>query len=642
MFDFIRNNKKFLMGFLMLLIVPSFVFFGIQGYQDMNEKGEVVAKVGKHDITREAWERQHRSELEKVMARSPGLDRSLLDGEGPRLATLENMVDERVLAETAQKQHIAITDQRLAEQLAQDPNIATLRDAEGKLDVKRYQELLAMQGMTPEMFENNVRAEMARRQVLMGVARSGFVTDSLASTTLRALLERREIQFALFQPRDFRANVQVSDDDIQKYYDEHRASFKTAEQVDAEYVVLDLDAVARTVKLNEADLRAYYEQNNATLAQQEQRRASHILLNVKPGAAAEEKTKVKADAQALLAELRKSPARFAELAKSRSQDPGSAANGGDLDFFARGSMVKPFEDAAFALEKGQISDVVESEFGYHIILLTDIRRPTPPSFEAARPKLEADLKRQQAQRQFAEAAEVFSNTVYEQADSLAPVAEKQGLTVHKVEGLLRSGSADKDETLSNPRLLQALFAEDSLNQKRNIAAVELGPNRLASARVVAYRPAKERPLDEVKQAVREVLVQQRALELAKAEGKAKLEAWPKSPDSAKLAAPVVVARNQLQGLPVPLLKAALSVPASANVAAWTGADLGKDGYAVVRVNRVLERAEPSAAEAEQERAQMSQMQAKAETLAYKNYLRKYLKAEVRVKKSEDSAAEAKN
>jgi len=551
------------------------------------------------------------------------------------------MLDERVLAETAQSQRLTVTDQRLAEQLAQDPNIATLRDAEGKLDVNRYQELLAMQGMTPAMFENNVRADMARRQVLMGVARSGFVTDAVSSAALRALFERREIQYAIFQPKDFRASIQVSDDDIQKYYEEHRASFKTTEQVDAEYVVLDLDAVARTVKLNEADLRAYYDQNNATLAQQEQRRASHILLNVKPGATAEEKAKIKADALALLAELRKSPGRFAELAKSRSQDTGSAANGGDLDFFARGSMVKPFEDAAFALEKGQISDVVESEFGFHIIQLTDIRRPTPPAFESVRPKLEADLKRQQAQRQFAEAAEVFSNTVYEQADSLAPVAEKQGLTVHKVENLQRSGSAGKDDVLSNARLLQALFAEDSLSQKRNIAAVELGPNRLASARVLAYRPAKERPLEEVKQEVREALVQQRSLELAKAEGKAKQESWSKSPENAKLAAPVVVARNQPQGLPVPLLQAAMSAPASANVAAWTGADLGQNGYVVVRVNRVLERAAPDATQAAQERVQVSQMQAQAEALAYKNYLRKHLKAEVLVKNAEDSSVAAK-
>lgn len=642
MFDFIRNNKKFLMGFLMLLIVPSFIFFGIQGYQSMDDKGEVVAKVGKHDITREAWEREHRSEIEKLLSRSPGLDRGLLDSEGPRFATLENMVDERVLAETAQSQHIAITDQRLAEQLAQDPNIASLRDADGKLDVKRYQELLAMQGMTPEMFENNVRADMARRQVLMGVARSGFATEAVSNAALRALFERREIQFALFQPRDYRAQVQVSDEDIQKYYEEHRAQFKTPEQVDAEYVVLDLDALARSIKLNESDLRAYYEQNNATLAQQEQRRASHILLTFKPDATADEKAKVKAEAQALLAELRKSPNRFAELAKTRSQDPGSAANGGDLSFFTRGSMVKPFEDAAFALEKGQISDVVESEFGYHIIQLTDVRRPAPPAFDAVRPKLEAELKRQQAQRQFAEAAETFSNTVYEQAESLSHVAEKQGLTVHKVEGLLRSGPAAKDDVLSNPRLLQALFAEDALSQKRNIAAVELGPNRLASARVLFHRPAQDRPLDEVKQEVRDVLVQQRAVELAKAEGKAKQEAWSKAPDNSKLSAPVVVARNQLHGLPLPMLKAALAASASANVAAWTGADLGGDGYAVVRVNRVLEREEPSAAQAEQERAQMSQMQAQAEALAYKQFLRKKTKAEVLAKKSEESAEKSKN
>jgi peptidyl-prolyl cis-trans isomerase D len=223
------------------------------------------------------------------------------------------------------------------------------------------------------------------------------------------------------------------------------------------------NAVASKISLSEADLRAYYEQNNASLAQQERRRASHILLTVDASAAEADKAKVRQQAEALLAELRQAPDRFAELARTRSQDPGSAAQGGDLDFFQRSDMVKPFADAVFALQKGAISDVVETEFGFHIIRLTDIRTPAPEPFDAARPRLETELKRQQAQRQYAEAAEDFSNMVYEQSDALAPAADKLGLVVRQASNVLRTGPSDANAhpALANPKVLTALFAADA-------------------------------------------------------------------------------------------------------------------------------------------------------------------------------------
>ncbi len=641
MFDFFRSNIKFLMGFLMLLIIPSFVLFGIEGYQSMGQNGEVVAKVGKHEITQEEWENRHRADLENLVARMSGLDRATLDGEAPRLATLERMVNERVVAQAVQDTRIAVTDQRLARELAQDPTIAALRTEDGKLDVSRYQELLRAQGMTPEMYESSVRADLARRQVTQGVAASSFVPEAVATAALNAVFERREVQLALFSPRDFRAAVTVSDDDVKKYYYANPSQFQLPEQVDVEYAVLDLDAVARGIALSEADVRAYYEQNNAALAQQEQRRASHILLTLDPAASTEAKAKVKAEAQAILAQLRQAPGRFAELAKTRSQDPGSAVNGGDLDFFSRGSMVKPFEDAVFALSKGQLSDVVESEFGYHIILLTDVRRPVPPTFETVRGKLEAELKRQQAQRQFAEVAESFSNQVYEQAESLAPVAAKLGLTVHKVQGVLRSGPSGSDSTdVLAPQVLQALFAEDSLRQKHNIAAVEVGPNRLVSARVLEHRPAALQPLEVVKDQVRERLVNERATALAHTEGQAKLAAWQAAPASAVLRPPLLLARNQPQGVPPAVLKSAFAALAGPSTAAWTSADLGNDGFVVVRVNRVLPRTMPDPAQAEQERLQVAQLSAQAETQAYLAYLRASMKTKVLAKKSAETTGVA--
>lgn len=626
MFDFFRKHMKLFMGLLFIPLVIGFVLFGVQGY-DRTDGADKVAEVAGKAITRQELDNAHRREVEQRLAAAPTLDRALLESDQARQLTLERLIAERVLALAAHDQRIVTPDQRLARELLQDPGIASLRKPDGQLDLQRYHEALRAQGMTPEQYENSLRQDIARRQVLASVSASSILPAAVAQPALGAWFERREIQLARFAPADFAAKVQVSDADVEAYYQANAARFQSPEQADIEYVLLDLDAVSRRITLSEADLRARYEQSLANLAKDEQRRASHILLTVAPDAAAADKAKVREQAQALLAELRQSPARFAELAKARSQDPGSAAKGGDLDFFSRGSMVKPFEDAVFALNKGQISDLVESEFGFHIILLTDVRQPAKPSFESQRAQLEQALKREQALKAYAEAAEQFGNLVYEQADSLKPAADKLGLSVKTFQGLPRGGPVAGDALLANPKLLHAIFADDALRSRRNTEAVEVGANQLAAARVLQHRPAATRPLAEVSAQVRQSLVQQRALELALADGKAKLEAW-KGGAAASLPAAVTVSRQQPQGLPQPLISAALSVKVAKGQPGWAGVDLGAQGYAVVRVNQVLAPESLAAAQAEQGRSQLAQMWAQAEVQAYLERLKQRYKAKI--------------
>lgn len=631
MFDFFRKHMKLFMGLLFIPLVIGFVLFGVQGY-DRSGGADKVAEVAGKAITRQELDNAHRSEVEQRLASMPGLDRAQLESDAARRLTLDRLIGQRVLALAAKDQHVVTSDQRLVRELSQDPAIASLRKPDGQLDLQRYNEALRAQGMTPEQYENSLRQDLAQRQVLAGISASSLLPAALAQPALAAWFERREVQIARFVPADFVAKVQVGDADVESYYQANLARFQTPEQADIEYLVLDLDAVARRLTVSDADLRARYEQKLAQLAKDEQRRASHILLTVAPDAAAADKAKVKEQAQALLAELKQKPARFAELAKARSQDPGSAAKGGDLEFFSRGSMVKPFEDAAFALAKGQISELVESEFGFHIIQLTDIRQPAKPSFESLRAELERELKQQQSLKAYVEAAEQFGNLVYEQADSLKPAADKLGLSIKTQAGLQRSGptAAGADALLANPKLLQAVFADDALRSKRNTEAVEVGPNQLVAARVLQHRPAATRPLAEVSAQVRQALVQQRALELAQAEGKAKLEAW-KGGAAASLPAAIVVSRQQAQGLPQPLVSALLSAPVAKGQPGWAGVDLGPQGYAVARVNQVLAPETLPAPQAEQGRQQLAQMWAQAEAQAYLEALKKHYKVKILIK-----------
>ncbi len=626
MFDSIRNHKKYLMGFLLILIIPSFVLFGVQGYTDFNQRGDTVATVDGQDIGKAEWDQAHRTESQRLREQIPNLDAALLDSDSARYATLERMIRDRVLGAAAQKDHLLTSDQRLARALQEDPTIASMRKADGSLDVERYTQLAARQGLTPEGFEAQVRADLSRRQVVAGIQSTGIAPPALAAVSLNAFFERREVRVLPLAAKDFAAKVTPSEAEIEQFYKDNQALFQAPEQVDVEYLVLDSAELAKSITLNEENLRAFYKENAARLSGDEERRASHILLNAAKDAPAAERDAVKAKAQALLQQARKNPAGFADLAKANSQDPGSASKGGDLEFFGRGAMVKPFEEAVFGLQKGQISDVVESDFGFHIILLTDVKAPKQKSFEEMRGQIEADLKKEQAQKRFAESADAFGNTVYEQADSLKPAADQFKLEIKTAKALTREPSPAAG-VLANPKLLAALFAPESLQSKRNTEAVETSSGQMTAARVVNHSPARTLPLAEVAENVRNRLVAKRAAELAKAEGSKRLEAFKAGTDSGTLPASVVIARNSPQGVPAQVLKSALSADAK-TLPAWVGVDLGAQGYAIVKVEKVLPRVAPAANS--QETQQYAQWWSSAEAQAHYELLKQRFKVKILV------------
>jgi len=628
MFDYVRKHTKILMFVMFLLIIPAFVLVGVDGYQRFNETQVPVARVGSRDITQAEWDFSHQSELERIQASAPNVDVKLLDSPQARYASLERLVRERVLVEAADKLHLVTSDARLALELQQNPTIASLRRADGSLDLERYRQLVASQGLTPEGFEARVRRDLSLRQVEQGIVGSVLVAPAMSEVVLGAFFEKREAQIVTLPSSDFAANVTPTDGELEAYYKSHPKEFQAPESVNIEYVVLDLEAIKRSISLSEADLKDYYTQNAARLSGNEERRASHILINAAKDVPAAEREKARARAQELLAQARKAPAEFADLARKNSQDKGSAVGGGDLDFFPRGAMVKPFEDAAFALKKGDISDVVESDFGYHIIQLTDIKAPKQRSFEEVRPALEADLKTQQAQRKFAEAAEAFTNAVYEQPDSLKPAADRLKLEVRTASGVLRKAADGTTGILANGKFLAAVFAEDAIQKKRNTQAVETGPSQLVSGRVIQHAPARTLPLADVRTTVREKVVASRAAELARKEGQTRLAAWKAKP--ADMQAPnIVVSREQSQTIHPLVLNAVLHTDPQA-LPALVGVDLGAQGYAVVKVNRIVSRTAPDARAAKQAREQVAQVWANAENQAYYGVLKERFKAKITV------------
>ena len=638
MFDFVRKHTKVMMFLMFLLIIPAFVLVGVDGFRDASGGTKAVATVASQSITQGEWDQAHKIEVDRLRASMPTLDVKMLESPEARYVTLERLVRERVLAEAAQNAHLNTSDARLARELQQNPTIASLRKEDGSLDIERYRQLAASQGLTPEGFEARVRNDLSVRQVESGVIASAFSPNALADISLNAFFERREVQIVRFTPAEFAGKINPTDAELDAFYQANQTLFQAPESADIEYVVLDLDAAKKTININASDLKTYYEQNVERLSGKEERRASHILINAPKDMPAVDRQKAKERAVSLLAQVRKTPDSFADSARKNSQDVGSAPSGGDLDYFGRGAMVKPFEDVAFAMKKGDISDVVESDFGFHIIRLTDIKAPKQRSFDDLRASLEVELKTQQAQRKYGELAESFTNGVYEQSEALKPTADRLKLEVKTAVNVHRVASPAVTGVLANPKFLAAVFSADSVDKKRNTEALEIAANQLVSARITQYTPARTLPLAEVRTLVRERLVNSRSAELAQKAGVDKLAAWKGDAAAANLPAAVTVSRDQGQTIAGPLLDAVLHADAS-SLPAWVGVDLGAQGYAVVRVNKVLPRAAVAQATAKKEREQYAQWIASAESQAYYQLLKERFNVQMKVQRPDRSTNE---
>lgn len=571
MLDYIRNHPRLTQVFLALIALP-FIFTGVDFWLNDSRAQQSVATAGGVAISQELFQRELAGRLDQMRSRlGERYKRDEVDTPALRRSIAEQLVEKQLLLLEASKQRFVVSVEAIRDNIAKIPEF----QEGGKFSGKRYEEVLKSIGKTPQQFETEYRETVLLQQLVGGIEGSALQSHAIAEAIIAEQTEQRRVAEFRLPLADYLGEAKVDNAAIKAYYDAHPSEFAQKERVKLQYVILSAADLEKDITLSEADLKAAFEANQSAYETPEKRDASHILFAVTSPA---DKDKVKARANEMLNQLRQQPSQFAEMAKAHSQDPGSAAKGGELGFFGRGDMVKPFEDAAFALKIGEISPLVESDFGFHIIRLNAIQARQLRPFAEVRSRIESDKKRELAQRKFTELADQFDKIVYEQSDSLAPVANKLHLTV-KDSNWIEQGTPPADPLLTGNEVTKAMFDSDATVKKRNSKAIEVAPQTLLSLRVVDHKAASTKPFADVSGAIRQKLLNEAAQKLAQTAGEKRLAEIKAGKAQVNWTPEVLVRR--VGSLPKEAQKAVFKTSV-AQLPAYTGAIVA-DAYVIYKI-----------------------------------------------------------
>lgn len=637
MFDFIRSHRRWMQLVLLLLVVPSFMFFGIEGYVGFMSRDKELAEVNGVAITQAEYDAVRRNQLEELRQMlGAQFDAEAIDTPAFRERTLNDMINQRVIAEAAMQGRYTVSDEQLRDTIAKIPAV----QENGVFSPERYRQVLAAQGMTPADFEMRVRSDMILQQVLGPIGASAAAPQRVIDELTAALTQERTVALRRFNAEGFQADVQVTDADIEAWYANNAEELRLPESVDIEYVVLDEEAASKGLSVPESEIQAYYQQNQGRFGQPEQRRVSHILREVAPDADQATRQAARAKAQQIADQLKADPAQFAVLAGEFSEDPGSANQGGDLGWISKDTLVPEVEQAVFELEPNTISEVIESPFGYHVAVVTQVQPASVKPLDQVREEVQDEVLRQMAAVRFADLASELTNLVYDQRDALEPIAEQLGLELRRAQGLARTGLLPDElfarqtpvptgqaQVLNNPRVLQVAFSPDVFQDKLNSGVIETAPGSLVALRVSKVNPSAVPPLAQVKDLIREELVAEGALKLAREAGKAALSVIADGSQAPiGFAAAEVVSRQDARNLSPAELDAVMKLP-QAEVPKVIGVDTAM-GYSLLEVKSVKAGEPLPEANEQQFKDQLAQAWGRAQEQAALQVLRRLFNVQV--------------
>lgn len=622
MFDLVNRRKHIVQIILGLAVLP-FLFWGVESYRDMSGES-FVAVVDGEEIPRREYEQALRDHHERMRAMlGQNFDSAMFDTFEVRNSVLERLIQQRLLYREAANNGFIVLDSQLVKAIRDIP--AFQRD--NKFSKQQYEELLQAQGLTPTIFESRVRQELLLQQFLDGYSENGFAPKTVAENVRYLSEVQRDISQLQIDPEQFLSQMIPGEADISAYYEQHKTDYDLPERIRIEYLVLSLDAVAKNETVAEEAIGNYFAEHKDEFSQPEERKASHILVSLVPDASEDEKKIAREKAEKILAEIKQHPEEFAEIAKENSDDPGSAARGGDLGFFGRGVMVKSFEDKIFSMQPDEISDIVETDFGLHVIKLTEIKEENQLSIDEVRQQIEDKLKLQMVEGIFGELVEDFSNIVYEQNDSLQPAAEKFELTLQQSDWITRNST--DPYFLANNNLVLAIFSDNSIVDRHNTEAIEVKPDTFVAARVIEHKPASSQSLevvrDEIIAKLKKIMAEKKAVEDGE-EKLLRLQAgenidvdWMEAKQ---------VSYMQSQGLDHETLRAIFRAQTD-KLPFFIGRVDQNGGYNLIRINKIVEPQHPEEVKDDSFNKQLQQMITQEELSSYLSALRKQYDVKVK-------------
>jgi peptidyl-prolyl cis-trans isomerase D len=494
---------------IVIIISVPFALWGINEYFSAQEK-VVIAEINGDELYSQEFQEVVRKQRSALRQQFGGkIDNKIFETKAFKLRVLNEMITQRLVSADIQNHTYQIGDEQLAIYLRSNPAF----QIDGAFSPELYAQAVRRNGLSLPEFENRIRLGNIVAQIEQGFTRSVIENDAVVEDLLRLQEEKRDFTLMILTNERFIDQVEISNEDIRNYYDSHKESFMTPEEVRVEYISLSLQDVASQIKPDEKALLAFYEENKDQYIQAEQRQAQHILLAVAADADEVEVARV-SELASDLAQQARDGKDFSELAKTYSVDSISSENGGDLGYFEKGVMDKAFDEKVFNMQKGEISEPVKTRFGYHIIKLNDIKPETGKSFDQVKEKITNEYALTEATLRYGQMAEELQNLVFEQPTTLQPAADALGLKIVSTDWFSRAGG---DGIAQKGPFINSAFTEDVLLEGLNSEVLEIADDTLVALRLLDHREPQQKPLNNVSDDIKQILLSQRSNKLASKE-----------------------------------------------------------------------------------------------------------------------------
>ena len=581
--DTMHEKMKGLAARIILgLLIVAFAWTGIDTYNKSGGTVPTVAEVGKRNIALPAFEdalKTEQSRLRDAGEKNP----AVLNSAELKTTVLDRLVREQLLIEQAQKLGYSANEASIIASIRTDP----MFQEKGQFSEERLKRILENNRLNLKQYIATIAQSSLSRELVAFQADTSITPRAVSERLAHVMSERREVSKALLRPQDFVDQAKLDAQKIQAYYDKHPEISRVPEQAQVEFIALTPEAILAKVQISEADAKKYYDQHADQFAVPEQREVAHILIRVAPDAKPADKQTAREKAQSILVQLQQNPKQFADLATQHSQDPLTASKGGALGTIQRGTIFPQVEQAVFGMAAGEVKGLIESPAGLHILQVKAITGGGKRTFEAVQDVVMEAAKRDMALRKFNEEVEQFGDLVYGKTDSLKPAADKYGLTIQTSEWFERQGPAQG--LLKNERLINAIFSSDTVKSKRNTEVIEVAPNTLVAARIVAYKPAGNKALEVVKPEIENRVRLEQATALVTEQGKAYLAALKQGQavPALKFSPAKKVGREQAQreGFDAKEVQAIFRA-GSKTLPSYTGIALADGGFALYKISSI--------------------------------------------------------